>query len=333
MSPHSASVPPIAQPRTLRILTWHVHGNYLYSLTQLPHEFIVPVMPDNPPGYSHLGSKIPWGANVRMVDAEALPSEEIDCIIYQSRQVFEHDRNLLLTPQQLKIPSIYIEHNPPEPHPTDTRHFFKHDRGVLVHVTHYNALMWDSGDMPVTVIEHGVPKIEGVCHTGELARGIVVINHLKRRGRRVGADIYHWTQERLPLDLIGMGSLELPGGLGEIPNMEVPAHVACYRFFFSPIRYASLGLSLVEAMMAGVPVLGIAATELNQVIRNGVDGYVDTRPTAVVEVGQTLLHDRKLAAIWGAEARRTATSRFSIERYIADWQKLLLELTEERCHG
>ena len=25
--------------RPLRILTWHVHGNYLWNLTQVPHEF------------------------------------------------------------------------------------------------------------------------------------------------------------------------------------------------------------------------------------------------------------------------------------------------------
>ena len=25
--------------RRLRILTWHVHGNYLYYLTQVPHDF------------------------------------------------------------------------------------------------------------------------------------------------------------------------------------------------------------------------------------------------------------------------------------------------------
>lgn len=312
----------------LRILTWHVHGNYLYSLTQLPQQFIIPVMPDNRAGYSALGNKIPWGGNVRMVPAERLREQEFDCIIYQSRGVFEHDRNALLSAAQLALPCIYIEHNPPEPHPTDTKHFFRHERGLLVHVTHYNALMWDSGPMPATVIEHGVPQAEGGRYTGELERGIVVVNHLGRRGRRVGADIYEWAGQHMPLELIGMGSEALKGGLGEIPNMEVPAHVARYRFFFSPIRYASLGLSLVEAMMAGVPVLGIAATELNQVVRNGVNGYVDTRPAALLDVARQLLSEPDLARAWGAEARSTALARFNINRFVADWQRLLLDLTE-----
>src|SRR5690554_6711323 len=141
--------------RVLRILTWHVHGNYLYSLSQLPHDFTVPVMPDNRPGYAAPGRNLPWGQNIRCVPASQLKEHEFDCVIYQSRQVFEHDSKTLLTSEQRKLPSLYIEHNPPEPHPTNTSHFFRHDRGLLVHVTHYNALMWDSGSMPVKVIEHG----------------------------------------------------------------------------------------------------------------------------------------------------------------------------------
>ena len=34
--------------RRLRILTWHVHGNYLYALGQVPHDFVIPVLPGNP---------------------------------------------------------------------------------------------------------------------------------------------------------------------------------------------------------------------------------------------------------------------------------------------
>lgn len=311
----------------LRILTWHVHGNYLYSLTQLPHDFIIPVMPDGRAGYAPLGPKIPWGSNVRMVMADQLRAEPLDCVIYQSRSAFEQDRFSILTPAQRALPSAYIEHNPPEPHPTDTLHFFRHGRGILVHVTYYNALMWNNGGMPVAVVEHGVPERDGVCYSGELARGVVVINHLGRRGRRVGADVYESMLARTPLDLIGMGSETLPGGRGEIPNMEVPAYVARYRYFFSPIRYASLGLSLVEAMMAGVPVVGLAATELSQVIRNGENGYVDYRLSRLVDVVHELLEHPELARQWGAAGQVTARERFNIGRFITDWERVLAELS------
>lgn len=312
--------------KPLRILTWHVHGNYLYSLSRLPHEFIIPVSDDNRPGYSYLGAKIPWGDNIRMVPVNQLSELDFDCVIYQSRQAYEQDRLQILNPVQQKLPSIYVEHNPPEPHPTDTKHVFQVEHGILVHVTQYNALMWDSGITPATIIEHGVPESPGITYGGELAKGIVVINNLASRGRRVGVDIYEKIQQSVPLDLIGMDSERLNGGLGEVKNMDVPACIAHYRFFFTPIRYASLGLSLVEAMMVGMPVVGIAATELPHVIQNGVNGYVSNRPVELMYVCNELLKDRKLALQWGQAAQQTARERFNITRFVADWERVLLQL-------
>jgi hypothetical protein len=315
--------------RRLRILTWHVHGNYLYSLTQAPHDFVVPVLPNDPPGYGALGHKIPWGGNVRQVRADEIRNEPLDCVIYQSRTAFEHDRFQILTAEQRALPCAYIEHNPPEPHPTDTVHFFRHDRGILVHVTPYNALMWDSPGVSTRVIEHGIVAAPAVVYSGEIERGITVINHLRQRGRRVGADIYEWAASRVPLDLIGMQS-ETMGGQGEISNMQVSAYIARYRFFFTPIRYASLGLSLVEAMMAGMPIVGVAATDLPNVITNGVDGYVDSRRDRLVACMRQLLRDPELAREWGEAARRTALRRFSIGRYVDDWNDVLGLLTGVR---
>jgi len=42
-----------------------------------------------------------------------------------------------------------------------------------------------------------------------------------------------------------------------------------YRFFFNPVRYTSLPLAVCEAMTIGMPIVGLATTELVSVIRNG----------------------------------------------------------------
>jgi glycosyltransferase involved in cell wall biosynthesis len=65
-------------------------------------------------------------------------------------------------------------------------------------------------------------------------------------------------------------------GLGEIQPTELPAFEVRYRFFFNPIRYASLGLAVVEALMLGIPIIGLATTEMVTVVENGVSGYLDT---------------------------------------------------------
>lgn len=313
-----------SSPRPLRILTWHVHGNYLYSLTRVSHEFLVPVRPGNPPGYGALGNRIPWGPRVREVPADALRDADFDCVIYQSRATYE-ERTTLLSPAQLALPCAYIEHDPPLPHPTDTPHWFQHERGILVHVTHYNRAAWNNGAMPTAVIEHGVPEPQQASDQARVARGITVINHLRRRGRRMGADLFEQARERVPLDLIGMDS-EAMGGLGEIPNMEVGAFVSRYRFFYSPIRYTSLGLALIEAMMAGLPVVGFAATELARVIVNERNGYIDTDPDRLIDVMQALAQDPRLAASWGAQARKTALERYGMDRFVGDWTALLARL-------
>ena len=76
--------------------------------------------------------------------------------------------------------------------------------------------------------------------------------------------------------------------------------MADYRFYFHPVRYTSLGLSLCEAMTVGVPVVGLATTELPTVIDDGVNGVIDTDPDRLVDAMRALLDDPALARRLGA---------------------------------
>src|SRR5699024_8434700 len=163
------------------------------------------------------------------------------------------------------------------------------------------------------VIEHSVPLPTPVRYSGIKPCGITVVNGLNERGRRVGQDIFLWMRERAPLDLLGMGS-EAIGGLGEVGNIEVGQAMADYRFFFSPVRYGSLSLALVEAMLIGMPIVGLAATELPTIITNGINGYVHTDKRKLLDVMQQLLDEPELARQWGMAARATALQRFSMNR-------------------
>lgn len=321
--PDSTVMPP------LNILTWHVHGNYLYYLTQVPHHFWIVTKPGNPPGYADPGTGFPWGPNVHAIPYDQVKDATFDCVLFQSRGPYEQDVSAMLSPAQRELPRVYIEHDPPQGHPTDTLHWFQEPDGMLVHVTAFNALMWDSGATPTRVVEHGVLPAQGVQYRGELDRGIVVVNHLQQRGRRLGADVFAQVRDRVPLDLIGMDA-QSAGGIGEVPNMQVQDFVSQYRFFFNPIRYTSLGLAVIEAMMAGVPVVGLATTEMTTLIRNGVTGYVDTRIDRLVDVMHTLLEDRDLAREWGETGRQEVMLRFGIARFVREWLEVFDEVTHRR---
>lgn len=304
----------------LKILTWHTHGSYLYYLTQAPHDFYVLSKPDRPPGYGGRCGHIPWGDNVIDLPAEQAKETEFDCILFQDDPQYLEDQYIYLTEAQRNLPRIYLEHDTPRDHPTDMRHPVKDRNVLLVHVTPFNALMWDNGDLAVRVIDHGVIVPKDAEYSGELGRGIVVVNNIMRRGRRLGGDVFLQAKEKVPLDLIGMGSAEV-GGLGEVLHAALPRFVSRYRFFFNPIRYTSMGLAVIEAMMIGMPIVGLATTEMATAIENGKSGYVDTSVPALIERMKELLANRSLALHLGQGARRRALERFNIERFVRDWDK------------
>jgi len=310
----------------LRILTWHVHGNYLYYLTQVPHEFFLVVDDARSTHRSGRSGTLPWGQNVHEVHIDRIADMDFDVVLYQSREAWEIERQTLLSPEQRRLPSIYLEHDPPLEHPTDEGHWAGEPGVLLVHVTGFNALMWDNGAAQVRVIEHGVLPLSDARYAGTRDCGIVVVNNIDRRGRRVGQDIYQALSLEVPLTLVGMGS-ERVGGEGEVPNAGLPAFMADYRFFFNPIRYTSLGLAVVEAMMVGLPVVGLATTEMATVVRNGENGWIDTRPERLIPVMKRLIADPAEARAWGEAGRRMALARFGIERFVADWMEALAQVT------
>jgi hypothetical protein len=312
--------------RRLRVLTWHVHGNYLWYLTQVPHDFYLITDATRSPGHCGRNGTLPWGANVHEVDVAAVGGQPFDVVLFQSRDAWEREQQLVLSPAQRRLPRIYLEHDPPQSHPSDSVHWMQDSQVLLVHVTAFNALMWNNGAAPTRVIEHGVRLLQPARYSGERLCGLVVVNNIDRRGRRLGFDVYRHVARQVPLELVGMGS-ERCGGLGEVSNNELPKRMAKHRFFFNPIRYTSLGLAVVEAMMVGVPVVALATTEIASVIRNGENGIADTRVERLVEAMQRLLAEPEEARALGEAGRRTANERFGIERFVADWSETLRVVT------
>jgi hypothetical protein len=307
----------------MKILTWHVHGSYLYYLVQnRQHEFYVPVKPGRPEGYGGRAGDFAWPDNMFDVPADEVRNQKFDVILFQSRKNYEVDQYEILSDEQRELPCIYLEHDPPrhapQDAPTNTRHFVDDPNVLLVHVTHFNKLMWDNGRTPTLVIDHGVIVPDELRWTGEFERGMVVVNGLKKRGRRLGLDVFENVREQVPLDLAGMESTEL-GGLGAIPLRELWEMETKYRFFFNPIRYTSLGLAVCEAMMLGLPIVGLATTEMVTAVQNGINGYVDTNVATLVDHMQRLLEDPSEAAELSKGARHIARERFGIGRFVRDW--------------
>jgi glycosyltransferase involved in cell wall biosynthesis len=146
----------------------------------------------------------------------------------------------------------------------------------------------------------------------------------------LGADFYLEAARVVDLDLVGMGS-EAYCGLGELPRDRLLEAETHYRFFFNPIRYTSMGLSVCEAMILGLPIVGLATTAMVDVIENGYSGYVSTDRNRLIECMRGLLDEPDEARRLGEGARKTAYERFNMERFIRDWDQVLGEVTGKRA--
>jgi glycosyltransferase involved in cell wall biosynthesis len=315
--------------RTIRIFTWHIHGSYLFYLSKNDFfEIYIPVNDQKTSGYIGRATTFPFGKNVKEIHVSEIREQTFDCIIFQTPSNYLSDQYEIFSDQQRQLPKIYLEHDPPQKIPTDTRHVVNDPSVLIVHVTHFNSLMWDNGTCPVKVIDHGV-EVPDLPYSGDLEKGVVVINNLDERGRRLGLDIFQKVRKEIPLDLIGMGAEKL-GGDGEILHPRLPYQLTHYRFFFNPIRYTSLGLAVLESMMLGVPVVGLATTELVTVIENGKSGIIHTDINYLVSQMKMLLENPEKAKQIGAQGKNVVKSRFNIERFARDWYETVQLIIDKK---
>ncbi len=308
----------------LNILIWHIHGSYLNTLARLEHTLYLPVKAGRPEGYGGRGPTFDLPANVREVPAENVRNLDLDLVIYQTPKNYLEDAREILSEWQRALPKIYLEHNTPKPDAVHTPHLIDDPRVLLVHVTHYNRLMWDNGRTPTIVIEHSVAIDPAIRYSGHIERGITVVNGMQKRPRIAGLDLFLQASSAVPIDAAGMETEEF-GGLGDIPYRDLHRRVAGYRFLFSPIRYTSLPLAVIEAMTIGMPVVALATTELPTVIEHGKTGFISCDMEELIVSMRRLLADPDEARMLGENARAIALKRFGLGRFLDDWNSACIQ--------
>ena len=314
----------------MNVLVWQIHGSYLNTLVQAPHRFYLPTKPDKPEGYGGRGPTYSWSPETVEVLAEEVRDLDLDLVIYQTPKNLFEDALEILSPEQRALPAIYLEHNTPQGRVNEMVHPVNDPGVLLVHVTHFNDLFWDCRETPTRVIDHAVmPSTPEGIYTGELEKGVSLVNDMPRRERVVGGDVFIRAREEVPLDLFGFNSKEA-GGFGDLPQAEVHERMKAYRFYFNPIRYTSLPLSILEAMELGLPVVALATTELVTVIKDGQNGFIDTNVEKLIGHMQRLLADPEEAQRIGEAGRRTARERFGLKRFVADLEAAFEEAVRPR---
>jgi len=319
----------------MRILLWHVHGSWTTAFVQGRHEYLLPVLAER--GADGLGRARTWDWPASAVERTPaqLREESIDLVILQRPGELELVRSWLGQRPGSDLPALYLEHNTPGQHPCAQRHPLAERRDIpIVHVTHFNEMFWDNGVAPTHVIEHGIVD-PGLRYTGEYASGAVVVNEPLRRGRTVGADLISAFAQDGPIDVFGMQAKQFVHSLA---NAGVNAHEDLFsqdrmhselsrrRVYLHPMRWTSLGLSLIEAMHLGLPVVVLAATEALSAVPAGT-GVLSTDLDVLRAGFRLFVNEPDAARAAGLQARAAALGRFGLNRFLRDWDQLLDGLT------
>ncbi|MDP9792719.1 glycosyltransferase involved in cell wall biosynthesis [Catenuloplanes nepalensis] len=308
----------------MNILFWHVHGSWATAFVQGKHRYLVPVNAALDEWGLGRARTFPWPETVEEVDVAALRPDDVDVIVLQRRD--ELDRIAHLAGNK----KIFLEHNTPKGDVPNTRHpMADRDDLAIVHVTHFNDLFWDAGATRTHVIEHGVVP-PAVRWTGELERLAVVTNEPVRRGRVTGTDLFPRFTPVAPVDVYGMGvaglRLDRVFTHDDPPQAAMHEQIAHRRAYLHLCRWTSLGLSLIEAMQIGMPVIALATTEAVAAVPADA-GVLATRVDTLVEAAQWLIDDPDAARRLGDAGRSSALARYGLDRFLADWDRLLEEHT------
>jgi len=107
------------------------------------------------------------------------------------------------------------------------------------------------------------------------------------------------------------GRVDMLGFATDVPRLMAQARVVAI-----PSRAEGFGLVAVEAMRAGVPVVGFAAGGLTEIVEDGVTGFL-VEPGDVTAMTRALEHvvaDGRLARRLGRSARTSYEARFTAGR-------------------
>ncbi|QGN49467.1 glycosyltransferase [Micromonospora sp. WMMD558] len=319
----------------MNVLLWHVHGSWTTSFVHGKHRYLVPATPDRGPYGLGRARTYPWPDTAVEVAPDDLRTAEVDVVILQRPEELDLAADWLGRRPGRDLPAIFVEHNTPKDGAVpDSRHpMADRDDLLIAHVTAFNQLFWDTGSTRTTVVDHGVvpPAAE---YTGELERLAVVINEPVRRWRVTGTDLLPRFAEIAPLDVFGMKVAGLADHLGlpadrltshdDLPQARMHAELGRRRAYLHLCRWTSLGLSLIEAMTIGMPVVALATTEAVMAVPAEA-GALSTRVDDLLDATRRLMADPALARRAGAAGRAAARERYGLERFLADWDRLLEE--------
>ncbi|HVF98922.1 MAG TPA: glycosyltransferase [Chloroflexia bacterium] len=227
---------------------------------------------------------------------------------------------------------------------------------VLSNSPYGSRRIWDAYKRKAVVIEHGMDFREPDEAAVETLRGrywlrgrqvAVTVNHLHPRKR---IDLFIRAVREAARQVPGSVALVVGGGpergsletlaaslgmavgedvvfTGAVPEEELPAHYAVGNVYIPTGREESFGLSVIEALGLGLPVVSVNEGGPCDTVQHGKSGYlVPARPEALGGAAAELMSDPQAAKTMGSAGARFVRSHFQWEKGAATLLGVVLDV-------
>ncbi|MDO8592360.1 MAG: glycosyltransferase family 4 protein [bacterium] len=162
---------------------------------------------------------------------------------------------------------------------------------------------------------------------GDKEKVVITVSRLvKKNGVEYLIEAMRYLPENVKLIIIGSGELELNlkskianlklAGrvlmLGEIGNQSIPEYLSAADVFVRPSLSEGQGISFLEAMAAGVPIIGTPVGGIPDFLRDGETGLFckANNPQSIAEQVKALLNNKELADKITASALRLVKEKY-----------------------
>lgn len=315
-----------ATNRPLNILTTATHESYQNLLGYLPHKFYM-LQGEGFKTWDYHTKPIPKNHYLLHGKFPNFFPRDIEFDLVLSQDKFGGFQRLSELAKRLNIPHLHIDHALPiiswnsealkrHQDMRANKHLFVAEEGKRAWGGHpEDKVIYYGFDTNIFKGWHGSGK-----------HGLSVVNHFASRDIFCGWTIWQDVAKEIPMQLVG----ENPGISESAKSTEHLAEMyANARFYLNTSQHSTFPMTVAEAMITGCPVISTAKKEIPNIIQHEVTGFLADTPKEMIAYAKLLLNDIELAKRIGENGQRAAIAKFSLERFLNEWNEAIVSCYEE----
>ena len=191
---------------------------------------------------------------------------------------------------------------------------------VNIFISEYSVNSWKFKGKPI-IIKHGIDTKKFTNQNLKRKENVLsIVNDWKNRDAECG--YYLW------LDITKNIETKV---LGDNPGLSDPAKdidelVSYYNqslIFLNTAIFSPIPTVLLEAMSCGCCVISTKCGMVDQIIKNGENGFISNDKEELKKYINLCLNNKDLCKKMGENARKTIVNEFNLESFVSNWNKAL----------